>query len=80
MTITTQHPASSYGMPIILDNAGAPMDYADGIRALRKRHGWNCAALGEICGVSARTVEGWEQGRRQPDAAALNAIRDAIKK
>ena len=77
MTITTNNPASRYGMPVILDDdgsvIGSVMDYADGIRAIRRHCALSTAELGAICGVSRRTVEGWECGRT-PSAAALNAI------
>ena len=77
MTITTNNPASRYGMPVILDDdgsvIGSVMDYADGIRAIRRHCALSTTELGAICGVSRRTVEGWECGRT-PSAAALNAI------
>lgn len=41
------------------------------IRALRKRLGLNCADFGELVGVSGRTVEDWEQGRRVPSKPAV---------
>ena len=41
------------------------------IRALRARLGLNTAAFGALIGVSGRTVEDWEQGRRTPSAPAV---------
>ena len=41
------------------------------IRALRKRLGLNCAQFGALVGVSGRTVEDWEQGRRVPGGPAV---------
>lgn len=73
MTITCNHSASSYGMPVILDDAGHVMDYAPGIKAIRAKLGWGTQQLADACGVSKRTVEGWEQGR-MPSAAALNVM------
>lgn len=73
MKITTQHPSSSYGHPVILDDHGQPMDYGDGIRAVRQRLDLTRDALARLCGVSRRTVEGWEQDRI-PSAAALNVM------
>jgi len=35
----------------------------DIIRQIRKEKGWTVSDLAERCGVSPRTVEGWEQGR-----------------
>jgi len=33
------------------------------IKKLRRKHNLDTRQLAEICGVSHRTVEGWEQGR-----------------
>lgn len=41
------------------------------IREWRKRLGQSRAWVGEQCGVSARTVEAWEQGLRHPGGSAL---------
>jgi DNA-binding transcriptional regulator YiaG len=49
------------------------MDYAPGIRALREKLSLSTQALADLCGVSRRTVEGWEQGRL-PSAGALNVM------
>lgn len=73
MRITIDHASSSYGQPVILDDAGKVMDYAPGIRAARAKLGLTARQLGELCGVSERTVNGWEQGR-MPETAALNMI------
>lgn len=78
MKITTEHPASSYGIPVILDDDGNPTDYADGVKLLRDRLGLNTAELGATVGVSRRTVENWEQGRNQPSAPALKLMADLI--
>lgn len=77
MTITTKHPASSYGQPVILDDDGLPMDYPAGIKAVRARLAWSTQQLADACGVSRRTVEGWEQGR-MPTAAALNVMSNLV--
>ena len=73
MIITTNHSSSSYGMPVILADHGAVMDYGPGIKAIRGKLGWSTQQLADACGVSRRTVEGWEQGR-MPTAAALNVM------
>lgn len=77
MTITTNHPSSCYGQPVILDDNGNLMDYAAGIKLLRFKLEISTTKLGEACGVSRRTVEGWEQGRL-PNAAALNVMADLL--
>lgn len=73
MKMTTEHPASSYNVPIFVDNSGLPMDYAQGFRQLRKAKGWSVRDLAEAVGVSPRTVENWEQGR-MPSALALRLL------
>ncbi|UCH71747.1 MAG: helix-turn-helix transcriptional regulator [Thermoplasmatales archaeon] len=77
MKLTTEHSASSYGMPIFLDDNDNVLDYADGIRRLRKLKKISTKKLGEICGVSHRTVEGWEQGRL-PSKSALFLMKSLL--
>ncbi len=71
MKLTTEHSMSSYGIPIFVDDKKNPLDYADGVRQLRKEHGWSVRDLADHCGVSPRTVEGWEQGRLPSKPALL---------
>lgn len=78
MRVTIDHPASSYGIPVILDDAGAVMDYAPGIKSARAKLSITAAQLGTLCGVSERTVNGWEQGR-MPETAALNMLGKLLK-
>ncbi len=73
MKVTTNHSASSYGQPVILADDGSLMDYAPGIKAIRAHAGLSTQDLADKCGVSRRTVEGWEMGRI-PTAAALNVM------
>lgn len=77
MKITTNHPASSYGQPVILADDGLLLDYAPGVKALREKLGLTTQDLADKCGVSRRTVEGWEQGRL-PNAAALNVMASLV--
>jgi ribosome-binding protein aMBF1 (putative translation factor) len=70
MKLTTEHSASSYGMPVFVDDDNQLVDYADGLRQTRKAKGWSVADLANEVGVSPRTVEGWEQGR-MPSKPAL---------
>jgi len=78
MRITTDHASSSYGLPVILDDAGAVMDYAAGVRAIRRSNDFSTADLAALCDVSPRSVEGWEQGRPVP-AAALNVMARLVR-
>lgn len=71
MTITTNHPDSTYGRPVILDDAGEPMDDTTGLKAVRQRLGLSTTELAAKIGRSRRTVEDYEQGRRGVPAEAL---------
>ena len=51
------------------------MTIADEVRALRAALGEDTATFAARWRCSARTGEGWEQGRRQPDALALDGMR-----
>jgi DNA-binding transcriptional regulator YiaG len=73
MQVTTHHPSSSYGQPVILADDGSVMDYAPGIKAIRAKTGMTTQQLAEAVGVSRRTVEGWEMGR-MPSTLALRAM------
>jgi DNA-binding XRE family transcriptional regulator len=77
MRVTTHHPSSSYGQPVILADDGSVMDYGPGIKAVRVKAGLSTQQLADACGVSRRTVEGWEQDR-MPTAAALNVMATLI--
>ena len=68
--LTTDHSASSYGIPVFVCG-GELLENGKGVEGVRKERGWSTAQLGEICGVSARTVEGWEQGRTVPTEAIM---------
>lgn len=73
MQVTTNHPTSSYGQPVILADDGSVMDYATGIKAIRAHLGMSTQQFADALGVSRRTVEGWEMGR-MPSTLALRAM------
>jgi hypothetical protein len=77
VTITTRHHKSWFGVPVILDDAGEPLDYPAGLRLVFARLGWDKAEVAAQCNVSPRTVEGWLHGR-QPEARCLNVLADAL--
>lgn len=52
------------------------MTIAETVRALRAALGEDTATFGARWHRSARTVEGWEQGRRQPDPLVLEGLQD----
>ena len=73
MRVTTNHPSSSYGVPVILADHGGVMDYGPGVKAIREKAGMTTQQLADEIGVSRRTVEGWESGR-MPSTLALRAL------
>jgi putative transcriptional regulator len=44
--------------------------FAREIRRIRNRHNWSQSQLAQMLQISTGTLQGWEQGRRQPDAIA----------
>lgn len=81
MKISTEFNTSPAHLPLIIDDDGQPMEYADGqpmeyadgIKAIRAKLELSTEQLGAACGVSRRTVEGWEQGRT-PSLPALRLL------
>ena len=78
MRVTTDHAASSYGVPVILDDDGQVVDSGPGIKAALERLGMSRAEFAASCGVSVRTVEDWIYGR-STSAAALNVLAALLK-
>jgi DNA-binding XRE family transcriptional regulator len=74
--LTTDHPTSSYNIPVFVE-AGKVIDYPDGIKAIRREKGWSTRDLGQLVGVSPRTVEGWEAGR-MPSVIALRMLQKIL--
>lgn len=50
---------------------GTALGAREGLRRARRALGLTARELGPLLGVSGRTVEGWEQGRRVPPRSAL---------
>jgi len=74
MRITCNHSSSSNGIPIILADDGAVMDYANGLTAALQKLGWSRSDFASHCGYkSARSVEKFWQGC-VPPAATLNML------
>ena len=47
------------------------------VRAIREGMGLSQSAFAGMLGVSARTVQDWEQGRRRPSGPALSLLKVA---
>lgn len=79
MGITCNHPASSHGVPVILDEDGSVMDYGPGLTAILKHLKWTRSDFAAHCGYkSARSVEKFWQGAIPP-AATLNMLGAALE-
>jgi DNA-binding transcriptional regulator YiaG len=48
-----------------------PENFPAEIRRIRRQNNWSVKNLADQLGVSPRTVENWEQGRRVPTSLAL---------
>ena len=46
-----------------------------GVKAIRERLGLSQSRFAAMIGVSARTLQGWEQGRRHPEGPAKAFLR-----
>jgi putative transcriptional regulator len=49
------------------------------IKAIRKRYNMSQEKFANLLGVSKRTLEGWEQGRRKPKGPARRLLQVAAK-
>jgi len=79
MKITCNHPTSSYGIPVILDDNEDVMDYVPGLNLALDRLGWSRQDLAERSGYkSARSIEKFWQGM-PPSAQLLNVLAVAIE-
>lgn len=74
MDITCNHSASSYGIPVILDDNGKLMDYPEGMTHVLSRLGWSRKDLAHHCGgKSLRSVDRYWLGQAPP-ATVLNVL------
>ena len=71
MKITTDHPTSSYNIPVILDDNGQVMDYAHGIKKIKDKMGMTYEQIAAEIGVSPRTVRSWVYDGRVPPRPVL---------
>jgi putative transcriptional regulator len=60
---------------IALPVRNVPSMTADRVKAIRKGAAKSSREFSERFGIPIRTLEGWEQGRRQPDPAASILLR-----
>jgi len=77
ITITTDHPQSSYGIPVCLLD-GDPVDHGDGIRACMRELGWDRAAASRATGKSMAAIDRYTAGRQVVPAEVWLVLRDAL--
>jgi hypothetical protein len=76
--ITCNHPQSSGGVPVILDDSGQALPYPEGLTAVLGALKWTRRDFAAHCGYkSARSVEKFWQGT-VPPAATLNLLGAAL--
>ena len=79
MQITTRHPESKYGHPVILNDSGTVLDTKDGLFLALQTLGWSRADLAEKTGVSKRTIENYFLDRGKVQVHVLNVLSDALE-
>lgn len=81
LTITTKHPASRHGLPVILDDDGRLMDPQEGVYAAMDLLDWDREALAQAVGLSRRSIESYfgDKPRYAFTAAQLNVIQAALE-
>ena len=78
MNVTTRHPGSRHGQPVILDALGRKMDYGHGINDAMRLLGLTRAALARHAGINVRTLDAYRMGSYPPSAAFLNVLGDLL--
>ncbi len=53
------------------------VELSQDVQEIRERLGLSQSAFAALLGVSTRTLQDWEQGRRQPTGAARSLLRVA---
>ena len=77
ITITTRHPASSYGIPVCLVDGNIVND-SEGIRACMDKLGWGRLETAEKTGKSLGALDNYLYGRQHVPAEVWNVLRDAL--
>ncbi len=73
MKITIDHPASRFGLPVILGDTGDVLSYKLGIALAQFKLGLTTRELAKALNVSVRTVHGWHAGKT-PECRCLNML------
>jgi hypothetical protein len=78
ISITTRHPASQHGQPVILID-GQLVDPGEGFDICLTRLGWSSNEAAEKIGRVVNNIRIWRRGIKPAPAYALNVLRDAIE-
>jgi hypothetical protein len=76
--ITTRHPASQHGQPVILID-GQLVDPGEGFDTCLHHLGWSSNEAAEKIGRVVNNIRIWRRGLKPVPAYALNVLRDAIE-
>jgi hypothetical protein len=79
MKITTRHPKSRHGVPVIIGKTGRTMPYPEGIEAALRILRMSKQDAAKHAGIGRYTVYGYCKGRLPPSAAFLNVLRDLLE-
>ncbi len=79
MRITTRHPKSKFGHPVILDERERVVDPLWGIDRVMDQLGLDRTAAAKLTGISERVLDHYRKGRVKPSTAFLNVLRDALE-
>lgn len=60
--------------PVFLDR-GEQIPNSEGLKSTRKELSWSVERMGEELGVSHRTIQNWECGRREMPKTAILLLR-----
>lgn len=64
-----------------MDKSGNVLEHKEAIKKGRKLLGLSVKGFAELCNVSPRTVESWEQGKiKKPPASVLNVLKVELEK
>jgi|GEM_PF-2084607 len=78
LRITTRHPASKHGVPVIVFH-DHDVSHPRGITLVLEFVGWSLADLVEATGKKMSTVKKYSSGDRQVPAEVLNVLKDKLE-
>ena len=79
MTVTTRHPESKFGVPVVLDEEGRVLDTCHAVRFFRRYYGLTSREFGQMTNATSNSVIGWECGRTAIPVSVLLVIKDFLE-